>query len=186
MTVISAVELDDEIPAGGGARNAKGAHRGFRPAVDEPDPLDRRHPHPDELRQPHLARARDAKRASRLGGAVDRLDDAAIGVAEQQRTERADVVDVSPPRLIPDHRALATHEHGWLPPNRAVGANGAVHAAREEVRRDRHSAPSRRVIDSIGLWIPVRMGVSRTVERRLSVPRSSRTRSPNAARSSVS
>src|SRR5207237_10720444 len=117
---------------------------------------------------------------------LDPTAGAAIGGAEQQAPERADVVDVWPPRLSPDLRALAPPAHGWPPPNRAVGANGAVHAAREEVRRDRHSAPSRRVIDSIGLWIPVRMGVSRTVERRLSVPRSSRTRSPNAARSSVS
>src|SRR5450759_370728 len=48
------------------------------------------------------------------------------------------------------------------------------------------TAPSSAVISWIGRWIPVRIGVSRTVDFRLSVPRSARTSSPNFGRSSVS
>ena len=186
MSVIPAFELDDQVAAGGGARDPQGTHRRLGPAVDEPDPLDRRHSCLDQLGEADLARAGDAERASRFGCVLDRLDNTSIGVAEQEWAERADVVDVPAPGVVPDERPLATHENRWLAADRSIRSDGAVHPTWKEVRGDRHSAPKRRVIASIGRWIPVIMGVSRTVERRLSVPRSSRTRSPKAARSSVS
>ncbi len=56
----------------------------------------------------------------------------------------------------------------------------------EAAQRAPSVAPSRAVISSIGRWMAVRIGVSRTVDLRLSVPRSARTSSPNLGRSSVS
>src|SRR6267143_4046603 len=186
MSVIPTFELDDQLAAGGGARDPQSAHRRLGPAVDEPDPLDRRHSCLDQLGEADLARPRDPKRASRFGRVLDGLDNIPIGVAEQERTERTDVVDVPARGLVPDKCPLAADEDRWLASDRPISADGTVHPARKKVSGDRHSAPNKRVIASVGRWIPVRIGVSRTVERRLSVPRSSRTRSPNAARSSVS
>src|SRR5256885_16439386 len=94
MSVIPAFELDDQVAAGGGARDPQGTHRRLGPAVDEPDPLDRRHSSFDQLGEADLARAGDAEGTSRLGGMLDRVDDARIGVAEHERAERTDVVDV--------------------------------------------------------------------------------------------
>src|SRR5438094_9497997 len=186
MSVIPAVELDEQVAAGGGARDPHGTHRRLGPAVDEPDPLDRRHAGLDQLGEADLARAGHAERASRFDCVLDRLDNTSIGVAEQEWAERADVVDVPASGVVPDERPLAADEDRWLASDRPISADGTVHPARKKVRGDRHSAPNKRVIASIGRWIPVIMGVYRTVERRLSVPRSSRTRSPKAARSSVS
>jgi len=88
---------------------------------------------------------------------------------------------------------------GWsaanpaAPADRPVCPDRAVDSAREQVlrcqpgcRRRAHPAPSSAEISAGERWTPARIGVSRTVERRLSVPRSSRTRSENAAMSSVS
>ncbi len=101
---------------------------------------------------------------------------------------------------VPDVRPLAALEDERRSADGPERAHGAVDPAGEqafraldEARRSRtgravrhQPAPSRTRISSIGRCTPRRIGVSLTVERRLSVERSARTRSPNATRSSVS
>src|SRR5215470_4339232 len=113
-------------------------------------------------------------------------------MAGYQRAECPHPVDVLPPSIVPDVATLAAHECGRVPSHRPVRAHRAVDATREELERLRdHAAlpfmpPSRERISCRGRCTQVRIGVSRTVERRLSVPRRSRTRLPKATRSSVS
>ena len=195
MPVISALELHDQAASGGCPRHAQGAHGGLGPAVDEPQTFDRRHAGLDQLGQPNFAWAGHAERPTGLRRRLDGADHRCVGVAQQQRAERSDVVDEALSAFVPDKGALSSHERRWFAAHGAIGANRAVHAARKQVEGSlapagagdrRHSAPRSLVISAIGRWIAVRIGVSRTVERRLSVPRRSRTSSPNAARSSVS
>ena len=186
MTVVAALELDDEVPPGRGAGHPERAHRRLGPAVDEADALDRRHPARDYLGETDLARACHPKRSAGFGCFRDRRHNLGRSMTQDQRAEGPDVVDVAVTGVVPDMRALTAHEHRRLASDRAIGAHRTVDPAGKEGPGGDHSAPSSRVISSIGLWMPVRMGVSRTVERRLSVPRSSRTSSPNTARSSVS
>ena len=92
------------------------------------------------------------------------------------------------PKGLSEHETIGAADR-LVGPDRAVdpaGKQSGGALAPVEACGDRHSAPRSRVISSTGRWMPVRMGVSRIVERRLSVPRSSRTSSPNAGRSSVS
>src|SRR6266508_4520137 len=107
MSVIPALELDDEVPAGGCASDAESAHRRLRAAVHEPDPLHRWHALANQLGQADLARAGDTERAARLGRALDRIDHPSIGVTEQERAERPDIVDVTAPIRVPDKRPVA-------------------------------------------------------------------------------
>src|SRR5215469_15783687 len=115
-----------------------------------------------------------------------------MSMAGYQRPERPDPVDVFLPSVVPDVTTLAAYERGWVPSHRPVRPHRAVHATREELERLCDHAgvpfmpPSRERISCRGRCTQVRIGVSRTVERRLSVPRRSRTRLLNAMRSSVS
>jgi len=147
-----------------------------------------------------LERVRRPKGKPVLRRRRDRLDHCLVAVAQNRRPPGADVVDVAPTIYVPDVRSLTALEQQRRPRDGPEGPNRAVHAAREEslgpsdkrrhpgggARPGRHEAPSSDRISSSGRWIPSRMGVSLTVERRLSVLRSARTRSPKATRSSVS
>ncbi len=68
MTVVAALELDHEFAAGGGAGYPQRAHRSLRAAVDEPQPLDRRHSFTDQLREANLGRAGSSERTACLDG----------------------------------------------------------------------------------------------------------------------
>ena len=110
VPVISALELDDELPPCRRPRDTKGAHRRLSPAVDEPQSLDGRHPGSDHLGQADLARACHAKRATHDGRRRDRLRDRGVSVTEHKRAEGADVVDVPPAWLVPDVGTLAAEQ----------------------------------------------------------------------------
>ena len=61
MAVVAALELDDLVAPGRGARHPHRAHRRLGARADEADPLHRRHQHRDALRQPGLELRRRAE-----------------------------------------------------------------------------------------------------------------------------
>ncbi len=200
MTVVAPGELDDPVPPGHAARETNGRHRGLGPGRDQSEPLGRGHARPDRLGQLDLGERGCAEREPAPGRLLHRLDDGPVRMAQDRRTPGADVVDVAPAVCVPDMRSLTALEQQRRPRDGSEGTNRAVHTAREKAlrlcdkrlrpgggaRTGRHDAPNSDRISPSGRWIPRRIGVSLTVERRLSVLRSARTRSPKATRSSVS
>ena len=200
MPVIGTRKLDHQVTIGRRPRDTKRAHHRFRPRRGEAHALDRWHRGSDRFAEIDLEGVGRAQGKAVPGGLGDRLDDRRMGVAEDCRTPRSDVVEESPSVGVPDIRPRASFEHDRRPADRAKRSNRAVDAAGkrpfgalDERRRPgadcnlgHQAAPSNARISSIDRWIPRRIGVSLTVERRLSVERNARTRSPNATRSSVS
>src|SRR5665213_3726950 len=109
MTVVAAVELDNQVATGSGAGDPECAHRRLGAAVDEPETFDRRHARADQLPKPDLGRAGRPERAAGLDGGPDRLDDRGVSVAQHEWTESADVIDVAVAVRVPDERPLAPH-----------------------------------------------------------------------------
>ena len=200
VPVVGAREFDDEVPAGCSSRDPQRAHHRLGARRGEAKTLHRRHRPLDRLAQLDLERVRRAQGKTVRGCTHHRLDDRRMGVAEDGRPPGTDVVDIAPSVGVPDMRSAASFEHERPPADGAERPDRAVDPAREqplraldEPRRPRtrrslchQPAPSSARISSIDRRIPSRIGLSLTVERRLSVPRRARTRSPNATRSSVS
>ena len=200
MAVVAAGELHDQVAAGGGTGEPQRAHDRFRARRGETQPLNGGHRPPDRLTELDLQRVRRAEGEPIPGGGHDGIDDRWMTVAKDRRSPGPDVVDVAPAVDIPDVRPVAALEEQWRPVDGPECSDRAVHAPRKEVLRAghqpsrprrravhaSHGAPSSDTISSIGRWIPRRIGVSLTVDRRLSVLRRARTRSPKATRSSIS
>ena len=95
MAVVAAGELDDLGPAGEPAGQPDRAHGGLGAGVDQPYPLDGRHP-PDDLGgQLALRRRRRPERQAGGGGFGDGVDNGRVRVAQDHRAPRADQVDVA-------------------------------------------------------------------------------------------
>jgi hypothetical protein len=94
VAVIAAVELDDQVATRRRSRQPDGRHRGFGAAVHEPHHLERGHPLPHRLGELHLRFARRAVRPTPFGCPAYGLEHGGMGVAEDERTPRADVIDV--------------------------------------------------------------------------------------------
>ena len=200
MAVVATGELHDQVAAGGGTGEPQRAHDRFRARRGEAQPLNGGHRPPDRLAEFDLKRMRRAEGEPIPGRGHDGIDDSRMTVAKDRRSPGPDVVDVAPAVDIPDVRPLAALEEQRRPVDGPERSDRAVHPTRKEVLRTghqpsrprggagqaRHGAPSSDTISSIGRWIPRRIGVSLTVDRRLSVLRRARTRSPKATRSSVS
>src|SRR5262249_53841416 len=138
--------------------------------------------------QAHLAVGRDAEGAAQGDRVGCGFHERGMGVAGYQRAKGSYPVHVLAAAIVPDVAALTADERGRVPAHRPVGPYRAVDATREEFDRlrDHAGTPSMDRISCSGRCTQVRIGVSRTVERRLSVPRRSRTRLLKATRSSVS
>src|SRR5213079_2379268 len=74
-----------------------------------------------------------ARAASR--GLADRLDHRLRRVPQDERSPRAQEVQVRTPLHVPDARALAALDEERLAADAPEGAHGAVHAAGDEPRR---------------------------------------------------
>ena len=96
VAVVAAGELHDQRPAGGAAGQPDRRHHRLGAGVDQPHPLDRRHPVDDLLGQLDLALGGRAEGQPAAGGRGHRLDDRGVGVAEDHRPPGADQVDVAP------------------------------------------------------------------------------------------
>ena len=147
MAVIAALKLEDEAPTGRCTSHSDRTHRRFRAGADEAEPLDCRHRLAHQFSQPDFAQGRGAEGPSRLRGEVDRGNHGRIGVAQDERPERTDVVEVRPSGRIPDGGAKTSDDDRRFAPNRTVGPDRAVDTARKE----RLGAQSERVGPAFGL-----------------------------------
>ena len=95
VPVVAARELQDEVAARGGAREAHGAHRGLRPRGHEAHLLHRRQRHRDALGQLDLAARGRAVRRAAGQGASHGGGDGRRGVPEEERPVGHDVVHVA-------------------------------------------------------------------------------------------
>ena len=111
MPVIAPVELDDDVAPGRPAREPDRAHRRLRARGHEAHHLHGRHRARDHLR--HLDLGASGRPIARPPprGLGDRLDHRRRGVAENERSPRAEEVDVGAPVGVHDARPLgALHE----------------------------------------------------------------------------
>ena len=138
VAVVAALELHDQVAPGGGAGEPQRAHHGLGPGVDEAHHLHRGQRLDDKLGQLQLRLGRCAERGAARRRLPDGLDDGRVRVAEDQRTERAEVVDVLVAVGVGDDRARAAVEHDGVAADGAVGARRRVDAAGEHGPRPLH------------------------------------------------
>ena len=133
VAVVAAVEDHDAVAAGEAAGHPDGRHARLGAAGDEPDALARRHPVADGLGQEDLPLGGGAVRRALGGGPGDGLDDLGVGVAEDRRPPRLDVVGVLAALDVPHVGALGPgHEVGGAA-DLAEGPDGRVDAAGDDV-----------------------------------------------------
>ena len=112
VAVVAAGELDDLAATGVAAGEPDRRHGRLGAGVDQAHLLDRG-PGDDLRGQLHLTRGGGAEAGARGGGGLHRRDHLGVGVPEDQRTPRADQVDVAAAVGVEQPRALAPdHEPG--------------------------------------------------------------------------
>ncbi len=99
VAVVAAFEFDDFVPFGVGARQPQRGHGGFGAAVDEAHHLDVGHEVAHQFGQFDLQRRGRAVRGAQRGGLAQRFNHGRVGMAEDERPPREDVV----------HEAVAVH-----------------------------------------------------------------------------
>ena len=129
MAVVAALELDDEITAGGAPRETDGAHGRLRPRGDQTHHLHGRHRGHDEIGQLDLARGRRAIARAPREGLPHRLDHGGGGVAQDERAPRAEEIDVGAAVDIRDAAALGAPDEEGSAAHAAKGPDGTVDAA---------------------------------------------------------
>ena len=134
MAVVGAGELDQLLAPGNGPREADRAHRRLCARVDHPDHLDRGEAVADRGCKLDLALGRRAVAGPAGGGLGHRLDDAGIGVAENQWAPGADPVDVAVAVDVDQLEALAA-----LDEDRIVAAD-RPHRPHRRIDAARHEA----------------------------------------------
>ena len=134
VAVVGAGELEDQLAAGGGAREPHRGHRGLGARGGHAQHLDRLHPPHDLGRELDLA-ARSARRSScrRAAAAATRREHLRVRVPVDQRPPRADVVDVAVAVDVEQLRALAALDEERVAPDRAHRAHRRVDAAGEHL-----------------------------------------------------
>src|SRR5436190_17760365 len=132
MPVIATGKFDDLAPSGEGPREPDRGHGGFGPRIDKPEHLDRRHPVGNLRRQSHFALGRRAEGPAMLQLGADRLDDSRRALTQDQRSPGADEIQVSTPIDIKNPRAVTPGDEGRVSPDRAIGSDRAVDAARDQ------------------------------------------------------
>ncbi len=129
VAVVAAFELDDLVASRGAARQAQGAHGRFRARRDQAHLLDRRHQARDFLGHQHFAFRWRAERQAQRGRILHRLDHFRMGVADDGRAPRADVVDIALAVRVPEIRAFGARDEARRAADGAEGAHGRIDAA---------------------------------------------------------
>ena len=135
MTVISAFGLDQKLPSGGGAREPRGAHRGFRARAVEAHHLDRGEEPGHPLGQADLGLGRRAVGGAAADRARERPIDERRLVSEQMRPVGHHVVDVEPAVHVPEARPPARDDEERLAFHRPERADGRGDPSRHELLR---------------------------------------------------
>ncbi len=129
VPVVAAGELHDLGPAGRAAGEPHGGHRRLGAGRDEAQLLDGRDPLGDGLGELDLPGGGGAEGGAGRRGALHRLDDRRVGVAEDRRAPRLDVVEVAAPVGVDEVRALAAGDEERVAADAGEGPDRRVHPA---------------------------------------------------------
>jgi hypothetical protein len=135
VTVVGAGELEDLVPAGGGAGEADRAHRRLGARRGHPQHVDGGHPAGDLLGELDLTRSGSAEGRPRGGRRDHRLEDLGVGVAVDERPPRADVVDVAVAVHVEELGSLGVADEDGVAPDRAHGPHRGVDPAGQDRER---------------------------------------------------
>ena len=145
VAVVAALEFEDQIALGEGARDADGGHGRFGAGADEADAFDRRDGARDALAQLDFERRRHAVAGAARGLIRDGGDNVGMRVTENQRAPGADVVDVFAAVGVPQARARARSMMSGVPPTARNARTGLftpptrIFSARAKRSEDRES-----------------------------------------------
>ena len=128
VTVIAALELHDDVPAGVAARQTDRGHRRLGPGTHEPHHLDGRQQARQQFGHLEFALGRRAERKAVCGGFLDGPDDVRMRVPGDHRPPRSDVVDVRPAVGIPEPRTATALEESGSAADGTEGPDRRVHA----------------------------------------------------------
>jgi hypothetical protein len=131
VPVIAAGKLDDAIAARKPARQSDRAHRGFRARADHPHAFDGWNGVDHHLGQFGFRLGRSAEACPLAERPFDRLHDFGMGVPEDQRSPRADVIEIPVLVDVDEKRPLAAIDERRLPADSAERPGGAVHSSRD-------------------------------------------------------
>ncbi len=132
MPVVAALELHDVAAAGEAAREAQRRHGGLRPGRDEAHELKRGHQPAECLGELHLrfgGRAEGQRARRRF---LHRFHHCGVGVADDHRTPRADVVHIASALGIPDVGARGALQEGRRAAHRAERAHRRIDAGGDD------------------------------------------------------
>ena len=133
VSVVAADELDNVFAPGGGAGEADGRHGGFGSGADEAQLADGGKRLDDGLGQIDFRWGGCAEAGALAGGVDDGFDDLGGGVAEQERSPGADVIDIRVAVGVVDVSALAAYQEGRFSADGAEGTHGRVDAAGDQL-----------------------------------------------------
>src|SRR5262249_17046334 len=129
MSVIAAGKLHDQLAPGETARQANPAHGRLGPRANHAHHLDTRNQLNDQLGQLSFQLGRSAEGASFREGFTDRLKDAWMVVAQDERAPRADKIEITIAVDIKEIRSFASGDEKRLASDSAEGPGRTVHAA---------------------------------------------------------
>ena len=135
VAVIGAGELEDLVATRGCAREPQRAHRRLRAGRRHPHHLDRRDALHDLGGERDLAGRRGAIARAERRRLLHRTHDLRVRVTVDQRTPRADVVDVAVAVHVDQLAALAARDEQRVSADRAHRAHGRVDAAGQQLER---------------------------------------------------
>ena len=135
MSVVAAVELDDEGAAGRGAGQSDRAHRGLGPRADEPHHVHRWEGRHHALRQLELELRRRAERGAAARRLDHGLEDLRMGMPQDQRPPGEHQVHVAVAVHVHQPRALAPLHETRRAADTAERTHGAVDPARNDALR---------------------------------------------------
>ena len=129
MTVVAAFKLDDFVTAGKTACQTDGGHRCFRTGADKAQLLDRRHDFGDFFGNDNFAFSRRTKRQTAQCRFAHSFNDFRMGMADNRRAPRADIVGITRAVFVPNIRAFCLFDKARYAADAAECAHRRVHAA---------------------------------------------------------
>ena len=129
MAVVAAFKLDDFVASGKTACQTDGGHRCFRAGADKAQLLDGRHDFSDFFGNDNFAFSRRTKRQTAQCCFAHGFNDFRMGMADNRRAPRADIVGITRAVFVPNIRAFCLFDKARYAADAAECAHRRVHAA---------------------------------------------------------
>ena len=135
MPVIAAFKLHDVFAFCVSPGQPNRRHGRFRARADEADFLHVRKRAQHQFGQIRFRRGGSSKASTIAGRRHNRIQDIGLGVPQNQRSPRSDVVDQFVVVGVPDVRPLAAHDESGISSHRAKRPHRRIHTARNHAFR---------------------------------------------------